>query len=548
MLLPLLITLLSCGQPADSGASTPLDGGADAGGADAGGADAGAGDTGGAAAPPDLVDAETLLSRASLDLRGRRPSLDELAAVAADPGAVDDLVAVMLDDPALPERMAWLYDDAMHTALWMADFDRFDGELQRPLSFSEWRSMGWEPLAMVAAIVDEDRPFSDLVLAEELPTDADLASLYGTAGAPDSGWGWGSYQDERPMAGVLSSTSLWLRYNADLVNHNRRRANALSSILLCSDFFDRDGTASFQVEGEVTDIEHAVETEPSCTSCHAALDPLASFFGGFPEKSSNLPMAQFFGWSAFSDRWTRAGLAPAYYGVPASSLSELGALIAADRRFARCAVTRFYEGLTDQALAHDEAAAALVDDFVDGGMRVRPLLAEVIASDAYRQAPLRVLRPEQLASALQDLTGWAPGTDLDDGLTPLSWSQEHRILAGGTDDVTVLSDNGALTTANQVLQEWVGRQAAGPAVDADLALPLAERRIVTVESSAGEAEVRQALADLAGRALGRVHDPEGAEVDLLFSLWLDGGGWDDWAAAWSLVLEGLIRHPDMAVH
>ncbi|RME20859.1 MAG: hypothetical protein D6798_19485, partial [Deltaproteobacteria bacterium] len=308
---------------------------------------------GGATGEAAPVDAVALLSRASLDLRGRRPSLDELEAVAADPAEVDARIEAMLDDPAVPERAAWLYDDAMHTALWMAEFDRFDGELGRPLEFDEWRSMGWEPLAMIAAIVDEDRPFSDLVRSDRIPTDAVLATLYDTTGAPDSGWGWGRYADDRPMAGVLSSTSLWLRYNADLVNHNRRRANALASILLCADFFDRDSSASFDVQGEVTDIEHAVETEPACTSCHAALDPLASFFGGFPEKSSNLPMAGFFGWSAFADRWTRTARPAAYYGVPASSLDQLGELIAADPRFARCAVQRFYTGLTHEDLPDD---------------------------------------------------------------------------------------------------------------------------------------------------------------------------------------------------
>ncbi|RME27302.1 MAG: hypothetical protein D6798_04830, partial [Deltaproteobacteria bacterium] len=199
-------------------------------------------------------------------------------------------------------------------------------------------------------------------------------------------------------------------------------------------------------------------------------------------------------------------------------------------------------------LPDDAAAADLVDEFVDGGMKVRPLLAAILRTDAYRRAPMRVLRPEQLASTLEDLTGWRPGDGLDDGLTPLAWSPQHRVLAGGTDDVTVLQANGSLTIANHVLLEWTGRQVAGPAVDADLQRPLDERRIVTVDETAGEAEVRQALADLAGRALGRLHDPEGEEVDLLFALWLDGGGWDDWPSAWSLVLEALIRHPDMVVH
>ncbi len=533
--------LLGCGVP-DQGVGNAVDDGIVG--------DSGS-TAGGAALPPAAgpqLDAQGVLNRASLDLRGRRPSLEELAAVQADPAALDDLLDQMLLDDAVPERMAWLWNERMHTALWASSYDRFIGELQRDFTFDEWRALGWEPLALVAALVDEDRPFTDLVTAAQIPTHARLAELYGTVGAPAEGWDWGHYDDPRPMSGMLSSTTFWLRYNDNLVNHNRRRANAVADILLCSDFFDREGTASFQIEGEFSDIENAVETEAACTSCHAALDPLASFFGGFVEQSANLPMAQFFSYSEFNDRWTRARLAPAYFGAPGQSIRDLGVLMAADPRFSSCVVQTFWEGLTDQPWQVDQDSAALVADFVAQGAVVRPLLAEILDAPAYRSATLRVLRTEQLAAALEDLSGWRPGDQPDDGLSPLTWSVDHRILGGNTDDISVLYRNRSQNLATQLLQTWTGRQAAVDMVATDLGRDLDDRRLVTVDEAAGEAQVREALAGLAGRALGRLHDPDGEEVDLLFELWLDGGGWDAWADAWSLVVEALIRHPDMGVY
>jgi hypothetical protein len=63
------------------------------------------------------------LARLSLDLRGVRPSLDELRAVAEDPDALAEYREEWLDDPRFAARMAWLWNDHFQIAVWPDDYE-----------------------------------------------------------------------------------------------------------------------------------------------------------------------------------------------------------------------------------------------------------------------------------------------------------------------------------------------------------------------------------------------------------------------------------------
>ena len=351
------------------------------------------------------------------------------------------------------------------------------------------------------------------------------------------------------MAGILSSNSLWLRYTADALNFNRQRANAVARIFLCADFLDREGGFTFSIDAEdLTSVEQAVRTEPACVTCHAALDPLAGFFGGFAQRSDAYPLPVYTRYSAFMADHFAAGTAPAYYGQPGRDLVDLGAFIGADPRFAACAAERFHTGLVGappDSLSQREALAGV---FAAGGMNARDLAVHIVASDAYGADEARVLTPEQLHSSFADLLWWNPGGDETDGLNPLSWSIEHRLLAGATDDVDVLERNRSLSLGPQVVLAHVARRAAPAAVAADLARPLAERRIVPVDASASDEEVRTALAQVRTRFLSRPVTADDPAVERLFSLWQASGGATRPADSWGVVIEALLRHPAQAVY
>ncbi len=502
-------------------------------------------DSGGEAERPPLSGA-ALLTRLSLDLRGTRPSLAELAQVAEDPSQIDVLVEAFLQDSRWADRVAWTWNDAIHTGAWAGQYTRFG-----PLPPQQVRSLGAEPLRMVAAVAWEDRPFTDLVTLPQLRADRALSELWGQpAPAPTEpdGWGWVSPADGRPMAGVLSSTALWLRYSPDELSRNRVRANALARIFLCADFLEREGSFEFDVDlAALTDIEDAVNSQPACLSCHASLDPLASFFGGFTWRSEVMDRGRYTSWSPFHADLVQAAQPLAYYGVPAEDFSDLGRLVAADPRFARCAVGRFAEGLLGAPLNDEALLLQLTEDWVAAGMTVRPLVRGLVSLPAYRDPTPRVLGTEQLGASLMALLALPeedPGASLSQGLSALTGSAEHRVLGGGTDDVTVLERNRSPGLGLQVLLAWAARTGAGQAVDLDLDRPLAERQLITVEPGGDEAARRANLAALIGRFLSEPTEADSPEVDRLLALWqASGGETGDETAAWTTVIEALIRHP-----
>ena len=453
--------------------------------------------------PLEQLEGPALLARISLDLVGRRPTLDELDRYEGDADELDALIEEYLADPAFAERMGWLWNDAFHTAVFAEDYRRFD-----ELPAEVWQAMGWEPLAMVALVVDRDLDFSALVTSQQTAANGALASFY-PVDYEGEDWGWADYDDGRPMAGALSSTTLWLRYSGDATNYNRARANAASRIFLCGDFLERDGGFEFALDPDVlNNVEHAVTTEGACLTCHAALDPLATAFGGFAELSDSLPAEQYLRWSAQTDAWYSAHLPPAYFGLPAT-LEEMGPMMAADPRFARCAVQRFHEGLVG---APPDAAehAVLTADFVGSGMVARELVRDIVASEVYREVTPRLLTTEQLHGSLSTSLGLS-----FDVLEPLLWEPEMRVLAGGTDDVVVLEPNLVPAVGREAALLWAAREGVPESTIVDNSAPV-------------EDEVARLV-----RVFLSVEDPE--TIDGLVALQA--------AYGWDAVLEALVRHP-----
>jgi len=489
---------------------------------------------------PALIDDAAWLARASLDLRGVRPSTAELEALQAGETTVPDQVDLWLQDPRFPERMGWLWNDTLHTAIWADDYFRFGD-----LDFETWQAIGQEPLQIIATVIAEDRPFSDVLTSAETRANPALADLY-DLDASSADWAWVPYTDGRPAAGLLSTNTLWLRYTADAVNLNRTRANSVARLFLCADFLERDGDFTFAVNAEdLADVERAVAEQPSCLTCHAALDPLAAFFGGFAEQSDDLPNDQYLRWSQHHADWSAARVQPSYYGVPGADVADLGAVMAADPRFAGCAAARFYEGLvgTTPTVAQRSALGAR---FQGLALDTRALVAELVSEPAYRADDGRLLRVEQLGTSLVDLLHWGDSEALEAGLNPVIWSQEHRLLGGGTDDDTVLFRNASPAVGLQILLEWIARQAVAPALEAELAR--SEPTLLVDGVPQDEDALRRQAAAWHARFLTRPVATDSAEIDALAALWHDAGGDTDPDSALAEVLGVFVRHPALVVY
>jgi len=172
------------------------------------------------------------LARISLDLRGRRPSPEELWRYSQSPQDLPDMVDDMLGDSNFPTQMTWYWNDAINSALWGAQYQQF-GELD----FETWKSLGWEPLSFIEKTIRDGLPFTHIVTAQQMPTNEIIGEIWEMPGTAD--WQWADPSDNRPMAGIISSRALWIRYQVDLSNRNRFRANTVSRIFLCADFLER---------------------------------------------------------------------------------------------------------------------------------------------------------------------------------------------------------------------------------------------------------------------------------------------------------------------
>jgi hypothetical protein len=492
-----------------------------------------------AAPPPEAsspLSPARALTRLSLDLLARRP--EPSALLEADADAVEAARLAARDDPALGRRAAWLWNDALHLAAWRDDLARLS-----TLDPSTRRSLAWEPLAGIAAVVDEDRPFTDILTAESWPANAVVADLWGLPfTAEGDAWGWTAYADGRPLAGILSTNGLWMRWQADQTNFHRRRANMLARVFLCADFFERDVTLAADAALGDRDVERAVRDVPACASCHAGLDPLAGFLGGFSERSEPVDLAGAGRYSPWLADWAAARGPPGYYGVPGADVRDLGRFMAADPRFPRCVVRRTYEGLTGADFDDAPERETLVADFVAGGLRWDDLAVAVVATEAWSRPERRRNSVEQVVLATTAALALPEGpSGAWEGFDDLLFEGDLRVLAGDSDDVDALTRVPDAAPSHQLAAEWLAAVAVPEALSLDRARAPEDRVLLPADPDTDdEAVVRAQLDLLAARLLGRVVEPGSDAEDRLFALWAGADPDDRWGEA----LEALLRHPE----
>ena len=201
---------------------------------------------------------------------------------------------------------------------------------------------------------------------------------------------------------------------------------------------------------------------------------------------------------------------------------------------------------------------------------MHPQFRAVAADDPdHRVAGLKTVRPEQYARAVEDLTGYrwyadADPTWCDDpanadvarfgsqcwGVVDLSTSDVFgfRAMAGGVDGKVIVRPTHGPTPTKTLTMAILAADAAGWVVDTDLVRARAGRRPPRPGGSdtTDETAIRDQLAWLHARILGRRVDRDGAEVTALhqlFEVGLDSRG--DPAGAWKVVLTAMLQDPRM---
>ena len=415
--------------------------------------------------------AEQLL-RASMALRGVRPSLEEFQQVETNPDALGDIIDTWLSGEAFGQTIR-----DMHAEQLKFRSDLYDdippalGSLAYSNRYEMVEAIFEGPLVLVEDIVRSGQPYTEIVTSSTLRTNAVGSDLWGTPFEPN-GAEWQSYTptDGRPAWGVLSDNAMWLRHVSNGGNYQRARANAVAEALLCESFLTRDIPLSDDVDlSNDLEVANALKDQAECVACHQSLDPLGGFLSGFlsrappgavrdininsegclPVKDMDLnnlnspraiidgalcyPLEMWLGSLEIPEEfqnlnplneWERVDLrAPGYYGM-GTDQSQLGSYIAQDPRFLACTVKRFYSYLTqtDMDAMPLQTQGELLKVFEESGLDARELAKAVVLSEPFKAkalsdgrdvVSLQSIRPEQYARFIEDLTGFKWIVDLD---------------------------------------------------------------------------------------------------------------------------------------
>jgi hypothetical protein len=531
--------------------------------------------------PPDDPPPETVvyltpvqhLTRASLALRGLRPSIEELRAVEADPGALPAIVDGYLASPEFGETMKELHNETLLLRVEQG-FLTFPaiGGLTGATATRINGAVFDEPLRLIADIITTDQPYTKIVTADYTMADGAVAEIWGLphAGAYDA-WERSRWTDGRGAAGVLATSVLYHRYRSTGFNYNRGRANMISSALLCHDFLESDIQIDTTVDLSDPDIvANAVVQNKSCAGCHQTMDPLASYL--FPFRGqvgvnniTSYPVAYYF--PGQLNRWQITNKRPPmYFGQQAAGLAGLGRAIADDPRFARCAAMRFASYMTEvpQGSLPGAWIARLQQELVDSNFSAKQLAKAIVLSDEFRVShdtdatsserlvgTLKV-RPEQLSRMLRGLTGLSWTTRSTINLRGIPYGTADllqsdfigfRVLAGGIDSYFVTQPVHTMNATSSLVAKTAAAAAADFVVEHDAVAPAAQRTLFTQASvdATSETQVRAELAYLHGRIYGELVEPASPEVGETYALFRDAlAATSDAHRAWKLTLIGML--------
>jgi hypothetical protein len=504
---------------------------------------------------------ERQLTRVSMDLRGIRPSGEELEAVRLDPEALEEFVEAFLVHPNFGGRVRNLFAEIYLTRV--EDWPRSASEVGLGDDEAAYlASVGEEPLWMLSQIAEEDLPYYTITTADWTMGNEVLGGIW-PLDYPEGGEGWKKvhYTDSRPKAGVLASNALWWRYTSTLANVNRGRANAVSRILLCDDYLARSVTFSRDVNLLDDDaVRYAIQNNPGCVACHHTLEPIAAYFWGFFYSNDNYDMSLYR--PEREPLWQIYGLAsPGYYGQAGYTLEDLGQQIAADPRLPECVTQQVFEGLLRRRAELDDTGrlAGHRQDFLQGGQTLRSLFRSIVSSPAYLGDPsagdaavdTKFVDLELFGSQLEGLTGYR---FFSDGYDMLRSDEEGlRTLGGGVDGVNNTAVASAANSTMLLVQQRLAEAASRYVVEEDFRNPDQARLLTEVWPSATPME----NADVFARQIQRLHllvfgrsvKSDGAEVEANFALWRQIYSVSaDSYEAWAGLLSALFRDPDFLLY
>lgn len=564
----------------------------------------------------EMMSPRRLLRRITLSLVGRLPTRDEQAAVEKNGlQAIDAILDDVMKEDAFYERLREAFNDILLT-------NGYDGNGEIALSYTHFhKSRQWyrqrdpnkdrgpdeklnystpemqaytrlireyraamrrEPLELVAHVVRNDRPFTEIVTADYIMVSPYTSRGYGIfkelkdkftdtedafefiptrlPALTEDAKGKVVQDSETgfyPHAGVLSTFQYLKRYPTTETNRNRLRVRMYFEHFLGVDILQlapRVGdAAAITARYEIPTMQAA-----DCVVCHKTLDPVAGLFQDFYA----LDATGLFG--PRKDGWYKDMFAPGLEGegLPADqkwrSLQWLGERTAKDPRFAVAMVNHVWyilagrkpllppEDIDDAMFAAQRRAYRVQRDvietiaarFAESNFNLKVVFKEFAKSPFYRADGLatavkdprrltelgdigvaRLLTPEQLERKLNAIFGSKWGR-LTDRESKLD------ILYGGIDSKEITQRNVEPSGAMGAIQRIMANDIACNHVATDFVRPANERRlfpgiepdVVPGTSPEDDQQIRLAIVHLHELLLGRFDKPEDPHVEATYEL------------------------------
>ncbi len=451
----------------------------------------------------------------------------------------------------------------------------YTGDNASPDSDLVNQAIAQEPLNLIAYIVKNNLPFTDIAQADYTVVNPFLAKAYGVNVGFKDAKNYNEWHEAKvtlgsghavPHAGILSTPVFLNRWTTTPTNRDRGRARRTFLYLLSTDILkiaERPVDAT-QVTGE----DNPTLNSSLCNVCHNHIDPVAGGFRGYDDFDYEL----FDPKSVSATQWHPDMAESGFEGttMPSSyythALQWLGKQVAADPRFTINAVYTTYYGLTGHTplpypddntvptfkddlaawTAQDTFFRQAAADFESSKFNLKSVVKSIIKSAYYRGtgSPIgtssalmadvgtgRLLTPEMLDRKINAVMGF-PWTATYD-TTHDYLMQDFMITYGGLDSdsvITRLTDPNGLVYA---VQQRMANEVACHATAFDFTKPKAQRNLfplvelAEVPESAGHAvngsvsDIKANIVYLFDLILGQKVQKNDIEVERAYQLYLD---------------------------
>jgi cytochrome c5 len=534
-----------------------------------------------------------LLRKATVALASRLPEKAELEQLKASPDELDAVLEEVMNTPAFADTLKQYFNDRLlvekllrgQLAVNTLDGDTYpnrkwyeeieDSQESRRMRNNTNDAIATAPLELIAHVVQNDRPFTEILTADYMLINPFSAKSFGVADQVDFNdpTRYGEFREVSlpgvPAAGIMTNSAFLDRFPTTRTNRNRKRSKVFQKLFLATDILE----LADQPPDPTESIGHnPTMFDSNCSVCHATLDPVAGAFQNWNSRGRYRPS---------DDGWHTDMFPPGFGGTlmpderSPDALAWLADQVVQDRRFVIASVGHAYYMLTGQRPlsvptqtdqdgyearfraweAQQVALDAFGDTFIESNYDFKTLLKAVIRSPYFRAANVsevseqrrkeladlgvaRLLAPRELHEKIVSTFGqpWR-----ENGRSALLSTRGYKMVYGGIDSDTVIE---RMTTPNGLMAAVARRMANTMAclgTAADLDKPTAQRRLfpyVQVDTSpASDEQARQAIREniqyLHGHILGKFIDIDAPEVDVTYQLFKD---------VWQMGVDG--EHPE----